>query len=134
MVSSIQFLVWSTVRANLGQTWSTLSQTWSKLSELWEMYPEPRFEGFWARWAPVGSETAWSNLGQTWSNLGQTWSTLAKTGQTLGNVPQISFRGYLMRLALVGSGQLGLGCLFSRADTRENPGGKNGVMTTIFPR
>ena len=64
--------------------------------------------------------------------LGQTWSTLAKTGQTLGNVPQISFRGYLMRLALVGSGRLGLGCLFSRANTRENPGGKNGVMTLGF--
>ena len=64
--------------------------------------------------------------------LGQTWSTLAKTGQTLGNVPQISFRGYLMWLALVGSGRLGSGCLFSRANTRENPGGKNGVMTLGF--
>jgi hypothetical protein len=31
--------------------------------------------------------------------------------------------------ALVGSGRLGSGCLFLRADTRENPGGKNGVMT-----
>ena len=24
-----------------------LSQTWSKLSELWEVYPGPRFGGFW---------------------------------------------------------------------------------------
>jgi hypothetical protein len=31
--------------------------------------------------------------------------------------------------ALVGSGRLGSGCLVLRADTRENPGGKNGVMT-----
>jgi hypothetical protein len=31
--------------------------------------------------------------------------------------------------ALVRSGQLGSGCLVLRADTRENPGGKNEVMT-----
>ena len=31
--------------------------------------------------------------------------------------------------ALVGSGRLGSGCLVLRADTRENPGGKNRVMT-----
>ena len=31
--------------------------------------------------------------------------------------------------ALVGWGQLGSGCLVLRANTRENPGGKNGVMT-----
>ena len=30
--------------------------------------------------------------------------------------------------AFVGSGQLGSGCLVLRVDTRENPGGKNGVM------
>jgi hypothetical protein len=35
----------------------------------------------------------------------------------------------LMWQALVGSGRLGSGCLVLRADTRENPGGKNGVMT-----
>jgi hypothetical protein len=32
--------------------------------------------------------------------------------------------------ALDGSGRLGSGCLILRADTRENPGGKNGVMTS----
>jgi hypothetical protein len=37
-----------------------------------------------------------------------------------------------MRRALVGSDRLGPGCLVLRADTRENPGGKNGVMT-VFP-
>ena len=31
--------------------------------------------------------------------------------------------------ALVGLGWLGSGCLVLHADTRENPGGKNGVMT-----
>jgi hypothetical protein len=49
-----------------------------------------------------------------------------------------------MRRALIGSDRLGLGCLVLRADTRENPGGKNGVMTMpitllmsrkcVFPR
>jgi hypothetical protein len=34
-----------------------------------------------------------------------------------------------MRRALVGSDRLGSSCLVLRADTRENPGGKNGVMT-----
>jgi hypothetical protein len=36
-----------------------------------------------------------------------------------------------MRRALVGSDRLGSGCLVLRADTRENPGGKNGVMTSV---
>jgi hypothetical protein len=36
-----------------------------------------------------------------------------------------------MRRALVGSDRLGSGCLVLRADTRENPGGKNGVMTLV---
>jgi hypothetical protein len=37
-----------------------------------------------------------------------------------------------MRRALVGSDRLGSGCLVLRADTRENPGGKNGVMTNAI--
>uniref|UniRef100_A0A2N9ET30 Aminotransferase-like plant mobile domain-containing protein n=1 Tax=Fagus sylvatica TaxID=28930 RepID=A0A2N9ET30_FAGSY len=44
-----QFLVWSMVRSNLGQTWSTLvklGRTWSKLSKLLEMYPGLHFKGF----------------------------------------------------------------------------------------
>jgi hypothetical protein len=78
------FLVWSMVRSNLGQTWSTLvklGRTWSKLSKLLEMCPGLYFKGFWARWV------------------------------------------------LVGTGRLGSGCLVLRADTRENPVGKNVVMT-----
>jgi hypothetical protein len=43
--------------------------------------------------------------------------------------PGPSSWGYLMWRALVGSGRLGSGCLILRADTRENPVGKNGVMT-----
>ena len=84
VVSSIQLSVWSTVRSNLGQTWSTLvklGRIWSKPSKLWEICLGPHFEGFWARWTLVGLETARSNLGQLWSNLvnpSQTWSNFGK--------------------------------------------------------
>jgi hypothetical protein len=96
VVSSSQFLVWSMVRSNLGQTWSTLvklGRIWSKLSTLLEMYPGLHFKGFWARWVLVGLETARSNLGQTFVNPSQTWSTLVKLGQTLGNVSRTFFLG-----------------------------------------
>uniref|UniRef100_A0A2N9HNN4 Aminotransferase-like plant mobile domain-containing protein n=1 Tax=Fagus sylvatica TaxID=28930 RepID=A0A2N9HNN4_FAGSY len=69
--------------------WSNLvnlGRIWSKLSKLWEMYPGPRFEGFWARWTLVGLGTARSNLGQTSVNPGQTWSTLVKLGQPWSNL------------------------------------------------
>ena len=46
--------------------------------------------------------------------------------------PKPSSWGYLMWRALVGSGRLGSGCLILRADTRENPAGKNVVMTLMF--
>jgi hypothetical protein len=75
-VSSIQLLVRSTVRSNLGQTRSTLvklGQIWSKLSELWEIHSGPRFAVFWAWWTPVGLETARLNLGQPWKNLVGFW-------------------------------------------------------------
>uniref|UniRef100_A0A2N9GJ23 Uncharacterized protein n=1 Tax=Fagus sylvatica TaxID=28930 RepID=A0A2N9GJ23_FAGSY len=85
-----------------------------------------------------GPVKPWSNL----VNLGQTWSNLVKALQTLGNVSRTSFQGFLGKVdpsragngsvkprALVGSDRLGSGCLVLRADTRENPGGKNGVMT-----
>uniref|UniRef100_A0A2N9IG64 Aminotransferase-like plant mobile domain-containing protein n=1 Tax=Fagus sylvatica TaxID=28930 RepID=A0A2N9IG64_FAGSY len=114
VVSSIQFLVWSTVRSNLGQTWSTLvklGRIWSKLSKLLEMYPGLHFKGFWARWVLVGLETARSNLGQTLVNPSQTWSTLVKLGQTLGNVSRTFFLGVFdVASPVVGSGRLGSGC------------------------
>uniref|UniRef100_A0A2N9GD00 Aminotransferase-like plant mobile domain-containing protein n=1 Tax=Fagus sylvatica TaxID=28930 RepID=A0A2N9GD00_FAGSY len=56
-----------------------------------EMGPGLHFEGFWARWVLVGSETARSNLGQTLVKLGQTWSTLVKLGQTSGNMSRTFF-------------------------------------------
>uniref|UniRef100_A0A2N9GK73 Aminotransferase-like plant mobile domain-containing protein n=1 Tax=Fagus sylvatica TaxID=28930 RepID=A0A2N9GK73_FAGSY len=129
-------LVWSMVRSNLGQTWSTLvklGQTWSKLSKLLEMYPGLHFKGFRARWVLVGLETARSNLGQTLVNSSQTWSTLVKLGQTLGNVSRTFFLGVfdgdepsseqadLVRAVLV-----------LRADTRENPGAANRVVSTVW--
>uniref|UniRef100_A0A2N9EUT4 Uncharacterized protein n=1 Tax=Fagus sylvatica TaxID=28930 RepID=A0A2N9EUT4_FAGSY len=100
-VSSIQLfgLVNSQVKP-----WSNLvnlGRIWSKLSKLWEMYPGPRFEGFWARWTLVGLGTARSNLGQTSASLDHAgWVRVA---------PSL------------------------RADTRENPVGKNGVMTPCHP-
>jgi hypothetical protein len=84
VVNSIQLLVRSTVRSNLGQTRSTLvklGQIWSKLSELWEIHSGPHFAVFLAWWTPVVLETARSNLGQLWSNLvnlGKTWSDFGK--------------------------------------------------------
>jgi hypothetical protein len=96
VVSSSQFLVWSTVRSNLGQTWSTLvklGRIWSKLSKLLEMYSGLHFKGFWARRVLVGLETTRSNLGQTLVNPSQTWSTLVELGQTLGNVSWTFFLG-----------------------------------------
>jgi hypothetical protein len=69
-----------------GQTLVKLGRIWSKLSKLLEMYPGPHFEGFWAWWTLVGSETVWSNLGQT-------RSTLVKPGQTSGDASRIFFLG-----------------------------------------
>ena len=67
-------------------------------------------------------------------NFGQTWSTLVKLGQPWSNfgkcVPDLLLEVILTWWALVGSGRLGLGYLVLRADTQENPKGKNRVMTT----
>uniref|UniRef100_A0A2N9J683 Uncharacterized protein n=1 Tax=Fagus sylvatica TaxID=28930 RepID=A0A2N9J683_FAGSY len=115
-VSSIQLSVWSTVRSNLGQTWSTLGLNWSNLSKLWEMYPGPRFEGF----GYSGPQSGQKRLGQTSVKLGQlrsnlvnpsqTWSTLVKLGQISGNVSQdLLLEVILTWWALVGSGRLRFG-------------------------
>ncbi len=45
--------------------------------------------------------------------------------------PGSSSWGYLMWRALIGLGRLGSGCLVLHVDTRENPVGKNGVMTPL---
>uniref|UniRef100_A0A2N9HW49 Integrase catalytic domain-containing protein n=1 Tax=Fagus sylvatica TaxID=28930 RepID=A0A2N9HW49_FAGSY len=95
----------------------------------------------------------WSNL----VNLGQPWSNLVKTLQTLGNVSRTAFQGFLgqmdpsqgwerlgqtsvklrstlVKLGFVGSCGLDPGRPALRADTRENPVGKNGVMTPAAVR
>uniref|UniRef100_A0A2N9G2B9 Integrase catalytic domain-containing protein n=1 Tax=Fagus sylvatica TaxID=28930 RepID=A0A2N9G2B9_FAGSY len=64
----------------------------------------------------------WSNL----VNPGQTWSNFGKCA------PNPLLEVILTWRALVGSGWLGSGCLFLRANTRENPRGKNKVMTWIY--
>ena len=92
------------------------------------MCPVPHFEGFWAWRTLIGLETARSNLGQTLVNPSQTWSNFSELWEVY---PGPSSWGYLMWRALVGSGRRGSGCLVLRADTRENPGGKNRVMTVL---
>uniref|UniRef100_A0A2N9H7P4 Uncharacterized protein n=1 Tax=Fagus sylvatica TaxID=28930 RepID=A0A2N9H7P4_FAGSY len=92
-VSSIQLSVWSTVRSNLGQTWSTLGQTWSNLVKTLR------------------------NSGKCIPD-----HVLRVLG-IVGPQSDLRSWGYLMWRALVGSGRLGSGCLVLRADTRENPGG-----------
>jgi hypothetical protein len=81
--------------------WSNLVKFRQSPPNSGEMGPGLHFEGFWARWVLVGSETARSNLGQTLVKLGQTWSTLVKLGQTSGNMSQDLLLGsYLMWRAL----------------------------------
>jgi hypothetical protein len=70
-----------------------------------------------------------SNLGQTWSTLvklGRTWSKLSKL---LEMCPGPSYWQYLMWRSVVRSCWFGSACPVLRTDTRENPVGKNGVMT-----
>ena len=68
-VSSIQLLVWSTVRSNLGQTWSTLVKALQTLGNV----SRTTFRGFLGMVDPIwirnGSVKPWSTLGQPWSNL-----------------------------------------------------------------
>ena len=69
-------------------------------------------------------------------NLGQTWSTLVKLGQPWEILvglremcPGPRFVVICHGRSPVGSGRLGSSCPVLRVDTRENPVGKNGVMT-----
>uniref|UniRef100_A0A2N9ETI7 Uncharacterized protein n=1 Tax=Fagus sylvatica TaxID=28930 RepID=A0A2N9ETI7_FAGSY len=117
---------WSNL-VNLGQTWSNLVKA---LQNSGKCVPDHILRVFWDMVDPSrvgnGSVKPRSNLGQPWSNLvnpSQTWSNFGKC------VPDLLLGSYLMWRALVGSGRLGSGCLVLRADTRENPVGKNGVMT-----
>uniref|UniRef100_A0A2N9GB22 DUF4283 domain-containing protein n=1 Tax=Fagus sylvatica TaxID=28930 RepID=A0A2N9GB22_FAGSY len=120
VVSSIQFLVWSTVRSNLGQTWSTLVKLGQNSPNPGKCIPDYISKGFWARWTLVGLG---NRLGQTSVKLR---STLVKLGQTLGNVSRTFFLG-VFDADEPSSDQADLvrAVLVLRADTRENPGAPN---------
>uniref|UniRef100_A0A2N9H344 Uncharacterized protein n=1 Tax=Fagus sylvatica TaxID=28930 RepID=A0A2N9H344_FAGSY len=90
-VSSIQFSVWSTVRSNLGQTWSTLVEFGQNSPNSGKCIPNRVSRVF----GPDGPQSGWERLGQTLECL--------------------------MRPGFVGSYGLGPGRPAMRADTRENP-------------
>uniref|UniRef100_A0A2N9IQ48 Uncharacterized protein n=1 Tax=Fagus sylvatica TaxID=28930 RepID=A0A2N9IQ48_FAGSY len=78
-VSSIQLSVWSTVRSNLGQTWSTLVEFWSKLlRNSGKCIPDHilRVSGH------SGPRSGQKRSGQTLVKLGQPWSNLVNLGKT----------------------------------------------------
>ena len=118
-VSSIQLSIWSMVRSNLGQTWSNLVKALQTLGNVSRTT-------FWGFLDMVDPSQVGNGSVKPRSNLGQPWSTLVKLWKTC---PGSSSWGYLMWRAFVGACWLGSGCLVLRADTRENPVGKNGVMT-----
>ena len=75
-VSPIQFLVWSTVRSNLGQTWSNLVKALRTLGNVsWTA-----FWGFFFWYS--GPQSGQKRLGQTSVKLGQLRSNLVNLGQT----------------------------------------------------
>jgi hypothetical protein len=128
-VSSIQLSVWSTVRSNFGQTWSTLVEFGQNSPNSGKRIPDRVSRVFWARWTLVRLGTARSNLGQTSVNPGQTWSTLVKLGQpwsnlvnpgqTLGNVSRTFSLGVfdttrLRWIMRAGSGSPRLACRHPR--------------------
>uniref|UniRef100_A0A2N9GFP3 Uncharacterized protein n=1 Tax=Fagus sylvatica TaxID=28930 RepID=A0A2N9GFP3_FAGSY len=75
-VSSIQFSVWSTVRSNLGQTWSTLVEFGQNSPNSGKCIPNRVSRVF----GPDGPQSGWERLGQTLVKLR---STLVKLGQPL---------------------------------------------------
>jgi hypothetical protein len=125
-VSSIQLLVWSMVWSNLGQTWSTLVKLGQSSPNSGKCIPDHVLRVSQAWWTLFGSETVRSNLGQT-------WSTLVKHGQTSGNVSRTFFLGLFDVASPRWIRPTWFGLSRLRADTRENPVGKNGVMTEITP-
>uniref|UniRef100_A0A2N9G993 Uncharacterized protein n=1 Tax=Fagus sylvatica TaxID=28930 RepID=A0A2N9G993_FAGSY len=126
-VSSIQFSVWSTVQVKPWSNLVNLGRIWSKLSKLREMYPGTAFRGFLGQ---VDPSRAGNGSVKPWSNFGQPWSNLVNPGQTLGNVSWTFSLGVFdaTRLRWIIRAWV-RAALVLRADTRENPGGKNGVMT-----
>jgi hypothetical protein len=78
-VSSIQFSVWSTVRSNLGQTWSTLVEFGQNSPNSGKCIPNRVSRVF----GPGGPQSGWERLGQTLVKLR---STLVKLGQPWSNL------------------------------------------------
>uniref|UniRef100_A0A2N9HIP9 Uncharacterized protein n=1 Tax=Fagus sylvatica TaxID=28930 RepID=A0A2N9HIP9_FAGSY len=78
-VSSIQFSVWSTVRSNLGQTWSTLVEFGQNSPNSGKCIPNRVSRVF----GPDGPQSGWERLGQTLVKLR---STLVKLGQPWSNL------------------------------------------------
>ena len=74
---------------------------------------------------PCHIKSAWSNL----VNPDQTWSNLLKLREMCSGP---CLEALLMWWTPVGSDRLGSGCLVSCADTQENPGGKNRIMTSRY--
>ena len=120
-VSSIQLLVWSMVRSNLGQTWSNLVKALQTLGNV----SRTIFRGF---LGTVGPSRVGNGSVKPWLNFGQPRSNLVKPREMC---PGPSLWEYLMWRGFVGSCWLGSGCLVLRVDTRENPVGKNGVMINM---
>ena len=136
------FWVWwtlvglETARSNLGQTLVNPGQTWSTLVKLSQTSPNSGkcILGHVSRvFGHSGPPSGQKRLGQPLVKLGQPWSNLANPSQTWSNFGEICPRpsswGYLMWRALARSCRFGSGCLDLRVDSRENPWGKNGVMT-----
>jgi hypothetical protein len=91
-VSLIQLSVWSTIRSNLGQTWSNLVKVLQILGNV----SRTTFRGFLIMVGLIRVGNGPVKLGQIQSNLvkpSQTWSTLVKFGQTLENVSWTFFLG-----------------------------------------
>uniref|UniRef100_A0A2N9HV43 Uncharacterized protein n=1 Tax=Fagus sylvatica TaxID=28930 RepID=A0A2N9HV43_FAGSY len=134
-VSLIQLSVWSTIRSNLGQTWSNLVKVLQILGNV----SRTTFRGFLIM---VGPYSGWKRPSQTWSNpvkLGQTESNLVNPSQIWSNLGKCVLDLLLGSISIwrgfVRSCWLGPGCPVLLTDTRENPVGKNGVMTTReFPK
>jgi hypothetical protein len=83
-VSSIQLSVWSTVRSNLGQTWSTLVEFGQNSPNSGKCIPDRVSRVF----GPDGPQSGWERLGQTSVKLR---STLVKLGQPWSNLGNVSW-------------------------------------------
>jgi hypothetical protein len=104
-ISSIQLSVWSTVRSNLGQTWSNLVKALQTLGNV----SRTAFRGFLGIAGPS----------RVRNGLVKPWSNSVNPGQTSGDVSRIFFLGSfdVASLRLVRPARLGLSrfaCLHPR--------------------